>query len=84
MAKETTHNTPVDAAVAAASPVASTPAVAEAFPLTLTEFCTRLSATDRRVELIGGFEHSEKVAGQVSDLEMNFAKRFAEFANQPA
>lgn len=84
MAKETTSNTPVDAPVAAAAPVAATSAVAEAFPLTLTEFCTRLSATDRRVELIGGFEHSERVAGRMSDLEVNFAKRFVAFANQPA
>lgn len=78
MAKETTSNTQVDA------PVAATSAVVEAYPLTLTEFCTRLSTSDRRVELIGGFEHAERTSGRVSDLEVNFAKRFAEFANQPA
>jgi|CryGeyDrversion2_2_1046609.scaffolds.fasta_scaffold295462_1 hypothetical protein len=78
MAKETTQSTPVD------TPVSATSATADAFPLTLTEFCTRLSVSDRRVELIGGFEHSERVLGRVSDLEVNFAKRFAEFANQPA
>lgn len=54
------------------------------FPLTLDEFCTRLSRTDRRVELIGGFEHSERVAGRVKDVESAYAKRYAEFCNKPA
>ena len=53
-------------------------------PLSLIEFCTRLSATDRRVELIGGFEHSERVAGRTKDVSSAFAARLAAFANQPA
>ena len=67
------------------APLANAPAPADdAFPLTLEEFCTRLSSTDRRVELIGGFEHAESIAGRVKDLEASFAIRFAAFANQPA
>lgn len=54
------------------------------FPLSLNEFCTRLSTTDRRVELIGGFEHSERVAGVGKDTSANFEARFAAFAKQPA
>lgn len=51
--------------------------------LTLTEYCIRLSRTDRRVEMIGGFNHSERVAGNVKDTEANFARRYDEFINKP-
>jgi hypothetical protein len=54
------------------------------FPLSLSEFCARLSRTDRRVELIGGFEYQERVAGRVKDTESNYSTRFIKFANQPA
>lgn len=59
-------------------------AAVDAFPLTLAEFCTRLSATDRRVEMIGAFEASEKAAGRTSDLEASFASRFVQFCGKPA
>lgn len=61
---------------------AAAESVAE-FEVTLNEFCTRQSATDRRVELIGAFHHVESVAGRVKDLQSAYAKRFADFANQP-
>ena len=54
------------------------------FPILLQDFCTGLSMSDRRVELIGGFEHQERTAGRVSDLPAAFAVRFAAFATQPA
>lgn len=57
---------------------------ADAFPLSLDEYCMRLSASDRRVELIGGFAHSERKNGKLSDMEANFARRFVAFAGQPA
>lgn len=69
------------------APVAEQPqaaAAAQDFPLTLNEFCTRLSATDKRVELIGAFEHAERVAGRAKDTEPAFAARFTAFVNQPA
>lgn len=53
-------------------------------PLSLNEFCIRLSTTDKRVELIGGFEHSERVAGRLSDTAENYTARYAEFLNKPA
>lgn len=53
-------------------------------PITLDEFCMRLSQTDRRVELIGGFAHSERAAGHFKDLESEFQRRYVAFANQPA
>lgn len=69
----------VEAAVAEAPAAAKT-----AFPLTLSEFCVRISSTDKRVELIGAFEHVERIAGRNSDLETNYASRYLAFANQPA
>lgn len=54
------------------------------FPLALNEFCARLSATDRRVELIAGFHHQEVAAGRTKDLESAFRARFEAFVNQPA
>jgi hypothetical protein len=35
--------------------------------ITLDEFCTRLSATDRRVEMIGAFNHVEKKVGRIKN-----------------
>lgn len=52
--------------------------------ITLGEFCTRLSATDRRVEMIGAFHHVEKKAGRIKDTEESFRSRFDAFVNQPA
>lgn len=61
----------------------STPDDAE-FPLSLDEFCTRLSATDRRVELIGGFHHEEVAAKRTKDLESAYRARFEAFTTKPA
>lgn len=68
----------------AEQPGVTQPVVATDFPLTLHEFCTRLSASDRRVELIGGFEHAERVAGRVKDTDANYGARFTAFINAPA
>ncbi len=62
--------------------ISTAPAITE-FPLALSEFCTRLSAKETRVELIGAFEHTERVAGRTSDLDSNYAGRFVAFATQP-
>lgn len=53
-------------------------------PLSLDEFCARLSATDKRVELIGGFHSVEVAAGNTKDVDSAFAARFNDFINQPA
>lgn len=52
-------------------------------PLTLTEFCIRLSSRVRRVELIGAFEFDEKRAGRHRDTEANYLARFEAFTNKP-
>ena len=60
--------------------------VAEApadFPLTLDEFCARLSSTDRRVELIAAFHHNERAAGQMKDTSAAFQNRFVAFQSKP-
>lgn len=54
------------------------------FPLSLDEFCARLSQTDRRVEMIGAFNAAEKAAGRVKDTEQAFNARYVAFINQPA
>lgn len=51
--------------------------------VTLDEFCTRLSTSDKRVELIGGFHFSEKSAGRIKDAESEFQKRFTAFITKP-
>lgn len=65
------------------TPTADADAPAEE-ALTLDEFCTRLSARDRRVELIGAFASTERRAGVVKDVESAFAARFAAFCTAPA
>jgi len=56
----------------------------QADEITLTEFCTRASQRDRRVELLGGFHSAETRAGRVKDTEAAFADRLTAFATQPA
>lgn len=55
----------------------------DSFQMTLTEFCTQLSRTDKRVEMIGGFEHAERTAGHFKDTQEGFAERYNAFCNQP-
>ena len=55
-----------------------------AVPLSLQEFCKRLSTTEPRVELISGFEADERIAGRLKDTEQEFAKRYQAFINRPA
>ena len=59
------------------------PIVAPAIPLTLHEYCSRLSVTTPKPELIGGFEFSERVAGRLSGTEAEFKSRFDVFVNKP-
>lgn len=54
------------------------------FPLTLEEFCTSLSSTDRRVEMIGAFNAAQKKAGVNVDKRSAFMKRYQDFINAPA
>lgn len=59
-------------------------APAQDVALTLNEFCIRLSETDGRVTLIGGFEAVERAAGRTKDRESAYRARYAEFINKPA
>lgn len=51
--------------------------------LTLDEFCTRTSLTDRRVELLAAFHAEERAAGRHKDQESAYASRLVVFANKP-
>lgn len=63
-----------------AAPEASAP---ESFDLTLDEFCARLSATDRRVELIGGFHAEARKNGLTKSGETQFRAAFDLYASRP-
>lgn len=58
--------------------------VEDSFALTLDEFCSQQSKSDKRVALIGGFHATEKAAGRVKDTAKAFAARFDNFIKQPA
>lgn len=51
--------------------------------ITLNEFCTQLSQSDKRVELIGGFNATETQAGRIKDTFAGFSERFTAFVNKP-
>lgn len=67
-----------------AQPVAVAARADQALPMSLDEFCRRLSVTDKRVELIGAFFATEESAGNVSDTAADFAGRYDQFINKPA
>lgn len=54
------------------------------FPITLQEFCTRISVNDKRVELIGAFYTTMLAAGNISATQTEFADKLEQFAKQPA
>lgn len=55
----------------------------EAPKLSLTEFCTRLSETVKRPELIGAFEFTERRAGRNKATEAEYRSRFDAFVKTP-
>lgn len=55
----------------------------EEMQVTLDEFCMRHSATDKRVELIGGFHFVETCASRFKDTESAYRARFEAFINKP-
>lgn len=59
------------------------PAAPEAAQITLTEFCTRLSANVRRPELLGAFEFKERQKGNVKASAEAFAESFTQFCKTP-
>lgn len=55
------------------------------FPMTVEEFCADKSATDKRVELIGGFYHYVTVTKKVCKAaRADFEKYFQEFLTRSA
>lgn len=78
----------VSADPAAANPQApanpASPVTPSEFPLSIDEFCTRLRATDKRIEMIGAFALIERSEGRVRDTETNYRSRFEALATRPA
>lgn len=50
----------------------------------LDEYCRRLSENDSRVELIGGFEASERASGRLKATVVAFDAAFSAFVSRPA
>ena len=67
-----------------AASVPAQPVEPAEYPLSLEEFCTRLSVTDKRVELIGAFAHEETRAGRTKGLASEYEARFRAFVTKPA
>jgi hypothetical protein len=67
-----------------AASVPAQPVEPAEYPLTLEEFCSRLSTTDKRVELIGAFAHEEIRAGRIKGLASEYEARFRAFVTKPA
>lgn len=81
-----------------ASVIKKTDVSMNVFPMTLEEFCTRLSQEKNQVEMIGGFYAHEKMINEKSvskqssakktsqhllDTEVNFKTRFDDFCTLP-
>lgn len=81
----TSDETPNNAgATAAAAPSSEfRPSEPEPADQTLDEFCTHLSITDKRVEMIGAFHSVERQAGRSKDLASAYASRYQSFCNKP-
>lgn len=53
--------------------------------MNLSEFCKKISLSDKRVELIAGFYHHMKVVKKVEKTTApEFQKAFTDFCNAPA
>lgn len=54
------------------------------FPLTIGEWCGRLSQTDRRIEMISAFYSKMKKSGYHKNYAQFFAVQYHQFISQPA
>ena len=63
---------------------AAAPQPLEAEVIPLDVFCERLSASDRRIELISAFHSASSRQGLQNATEADFSDAFAAFCNQPA
>lgn len=77
---------PVQAATPAPAPVLAPQAapVETQHPVTLDEFCTRLSKKVREPELIAVFHHLETAAGRKTGLTSEYRRCFEAVASRPA
>ena len=69
--------------MAKAAPSEPVTGAASGITMSLTEFCTRLSETVKRPELIGAFEFRERTAKRNKATEAEFRQRFDAFVNTP-
>ncbi len=55
----------------------------DTFQLGIDEFCSRLSQNDKRIEMIGAFNHIERLAGTTTDTAAAFTARYTAFVDRP-
>lgn len=58
--------------------------VSNEIPITLDEFCQRLSETERRVALLGAFHFEMKRQKRQTGLSSDYHAAYATFINAPA
>lgn len=76
-----------DSPVAAASEAPAAPvdvAFDPSFDITLTEWCSARSSSDRRVELLSAFHQHETQSGRTKASAAAFLASFARFISRPA
>jgi hypothetical protein len=70
---------PTNNSDAAASVADTAPTV---FPLTVGEFCSQLSSSDKRPEMIYAFSKDEERQGHIRDFATNFQSRYVSFCGR--
>lgn len=63
--------------------VAGAPDAVQEIPLSLDEYCKRLSLSEKRYGLISGFHHTEKAAGRLHDVASAYKARYDVFLSTP-
>jgi hypothetical protein len=84
MGKATDTTTDASASTSADSATAAVSQAVTEFVQGIEEFCANLSATDRRIEMIGAFYRVEMAAGRTRALPSEFKVRYSAFLTQPA
>ena len=56
----------------------------ENYEITLDEFCARLSVTDKRVEMIGGFHSDMTRVKKTKGMEADYRAEYQKFITRPA
>lgn len=77
MTADTAQNAEASAATPAPAAASTTATPAPSKPIPLAEFCRARSVRmGRKIEILSGFHHTEKIAGRLLDTAANYEQRF--------